>query len=71
MREMSILGGEGKAGPVKDLAEAAAHQLAMTMGQDDGDPAFRSAAFQPYQDEHGVCPYDCGAAINKIFPSHL
>ena len=65
--EMRILGREGKAEQVKDLAEAA-HNVPMTMWRDDFSPAFHRAAFQHYQDKHGVRPYDYVAEIDKIFP---
>ena len=65
--EMRMLGREGKAEQVKDLAEAA-HNVPMTMWRDDFSPAFHRAGFQYYQDTYGLRPsFDYVAEIDKIF----
>ncbi len=65
--EMRILGREGKAEQVKDLAEAA-HNVPMTMWRDDFSVTFHRAVFQDYRDKYGVRPFDYVAEIDKIFP---
>jgi len=66
--EMRILGREGKAEQVKDLAEAS-HNVPMTMWRDDFSVIFHRQAFQRYQDKYGVRPFDYVAELDKIFPS--
>jgi hypothetical protein len=65
--EMRILGREGKAEQVKDLAEAS-HNVPMTMWRNDFSPTFHRAAFQRYHDKYGVRPFDYVAEIDKLFP---
>lgn len=67
--EMRILGREGKAEQVKDLAEAS-HNVPMTMWRDDFSVTFHRAAFQHYHDKYVARPFDYVAEINKIFPPH-
>ncbi len=64
---MRILGREGKAEQVKDLAEAS-HNVPMTMWRNDFSVTFHRQAFQRYQDKYGVRPFDYVAELGKIFP---
>jgi hypothetical protein len=66
--EMRILGCEGKAEQVKDLAEAS-HNVPMTMWRNDFSITFHRQAFQRYHDKYGVRPFDYVSELNKIFPT--
>jgi hypothetical protein len=65
--EMRILGREGKAEQVKDLAEAS-HNVPMTMWRDDFSVTFHRTAFQRYHEKYGPRPFDCVAELHSIFP---
>ena len=67
---MRILGREGKAEQVKDLAEAS-HNVPMTMWRNDFSVTFHRQAFQRYHDKYGVRPYDYIAEFDRIFSSKL
>lgn len=65
--EMRILGREGKAKQVEDLADAA-HNIPMTMWRNDFSPTFHRALLQQYRDKYGVRPFDYVAEFDKVFP---